>query len=45
VRRALLPLWPAFSRVYGLHPFDVERLTPDEVNGYLADLNRMLEEV
>jgi hypothetical protein len=29
------------SRVYGLMPWDVERLTPDEVRGYLDDLNAM----
>jgi hypothetical protein len=26
------------SRVYGLHPWDVERLTPDELRAYLGAL-------
>lgn len=38
MRRAIAPAWPALSRVYGLHPWDVERLTPDEIRAYLADL-------
>ena len=41
MRRALQRAWPALSRVYGLMPWDVEQLTPDEVRGYLDDLNRL----
>lgn len=41
MRRALLQAWPALSRVYGLHPWDVERMTPDEVRGYLEDLKQI----
>lgn len=39
MRRALLRAWPALSRVYGLMPWHTGRLTPDEVRGYLQDLN------
>lgn len=38
MRRAIAPAWPALSRVYGLHPWDVERLTPDELRAYLGAL-------
>lgn len=38
MRRAIAAAWPALSRVYGLHPWDVERLTPDELRAYLAEL-------
>ena len=43
MRRALheLRAWPALSRVYGLMPWDVERLTPDEVTAYLEDLKQL----
>jgi len=41
VRRALLQAWPALSRVYGLHPWDVGQMTPDEVRCYLDDLKQM----
>ena len=33
--------WPALSRVYGLHPWDTDRMTPDELVGYLADLDTL----
>lgn len=42
MRRALLSAWPALSRVYGLHPWQVDRLTPDELNAYLDDLGHLL---
>jgi hypothetical protein len=35
VRRALLRSWPALTRFYQLHPWDVDRLTVDELNEYL----------
>ncbi len=38
MRRAIASAWPALSRVYGLHPWDVERLTPDELRAYLGAL-------
>ena len=41
MRRALLKAWPALSRVYGLLPWQVGDLTPDEVRAYLDDLNRL----
>ena len=41
MRRALLQAWPALSRVYGLHPWDVGQMTPDEVRAYLDDLRQM----
>ena len=41
MRRALLQAWPALSRVYGLHPWDVGQMTPDEVRCYLEDLKQM----
>lgn len=34
----MLRAWPALSRVYGLRPWEVELLTPDEVRAYLDDL-------
>lgn len=30
--------WPALSRVFGLYPWDVERLTLAELNVYVATL-------
>ena len=41
MRRALLQAWPALSRVYGLHPWHVGQMTPDEVRAYLDDLRQM----
>lgn len=43
MRRALLPLWPALSLLYDLHPWNTPDLTPDEWAAYLADLNRRLD--
>jgi len=40
VRKELLPLLPALSRTYGLHPWHVEELTYDEITAYLEDLER-----
>lgn len=40
MRRALLPLWPALSALYGLHPWHAAELTPDELTGYVEDLSR-----
>lgn len=36
MRRALAKEWPALSRLFGLHPWDLGRLTHDELTGYLA---------
>ena len=38
IRRALVDEWPALSRLYGLHPWDVERLTEAELAGYLEQM-------
>jgi len=38
VRRRLLPVWPALSFRFGLHPWDVDRLTVDELNAYIKAL-------
>jgi hypothetical protein len=35
IRRALLRQWPALARFYGIHPWDVDRFTLDELNEYL----------
>jgi hypothetical protein len=35
VRRALLRSWPALTKFFGLYPWDVERLTLDELNEYM----------
>jgi hypothetical protein len=34
VRRRLLKSWPALSHFYGIHPWDVDRLTVDELIAY-----------
>lgn len=39
MRRALIKSWPALSRFYNLHPWDVERLTVDELNEYLRQFD------
>lgn len=41
MRRAVGPGWPALSHYFGVHPWDVERMTYAEVGWYrdaLADL-------
>jgi hypothetical protein len=40
VRRRLRTTWPALSHLYGLHPYDLDRLTPGELDAYLTDLDR-----
>lgn len=39
MRRALLKSWPAITRFYGFHPWDIERLTVDELNEYLRQMD------
>jgi Tat protein secretion system quality control protein TatD with DNase activity len=39
IRRALLKQWPALARFYGIHPWDAERFTLDELNEYLRQLD------
>lgn len=41
MRRAIGPRWPALSRHFGVHPWDVERLTFDELAGYLDALDEV----
>lgn len=41
MRRRHLEWWPALSRVYGVHPWDVERLTPAELAAYQRDYNAL----
>lgn len=41
MRRALVKSWPALSYHFGLHPWDLERLTPAELRAYLDDLDAM----
>jgi hypothetical protein len=40
VRRAIGPLWPILSAVYGLLPWHVELLTAAELNDYVAHAAR-----
>jgi hypothetical protein len=44
VRRALLRSWPALTRFYQLHPWDVDRLTVDELNEYLRQFDEYQRE-
>lgn len=39
MRRALLRSWPALTRFFQLYPWDVERLTTDELNEYLRQFD------
>lgn len=39
MRRRLLDSWPALSHEFGLHPWDVDRLTADEINAYVRWVN------
>jgi hypothetical protein len=39
VRRALLRSWPALTQFYGLFPWDVDRITFDELNEYIRQLS------
>lgn len=43
MRRALLAEWPALSRLYGLHPWDVPRLTADELIAYRKHLHQTID--
>ena len=43
MRRALLEQLPAFSHVFGIHPWDVDRLTLREVNTYSRVIDEMQE--
>ena len=46
MRQAIGNRWPALSHWFGLHPWDVERLTPFEIKSYLEalhDINKSRE--
>lgn len=42
-RRQLGPAWPLLSELYGLHPWDLARLTYDEVDVYEAAARAAVE--
>ncbi len=44
MRRALQNQLPAFSALFGLHPWDVERLTLDELDVYRNYLDAQMRE-
>jgi hypothetical protein len=44
VRRDLLKSWPAITKFYGLFPWDMERLTVDELNEYLSQMDDVQRE-
>lgn len=47
MRARLLRAWPNLSHYFGLHPWDLERLTVGEIGAYLdwlADLKRQHDE-
>ena len=39
MRQELLSQWPALSHLFGLHPWDIDRLTAREVAAYRAALD------
>lgn len=41
MRRALENELPAFSAVYGLHPWDIERLSMGEIDTYRRHLHTL----
>lgn len=44
MRRRLLKSWPALTKFYGLMPWDVARLTPDELNEYTKAYSAWVKE-
>ena len=44
MRRALREQLPAFSSVYGIQPWDIDRMNLAEINTYSRDLDRRREE-
>ena len=44
MRRALLRSWPALSKFFGLYPWDIDRLTMDELNEYLRQMDQYQRE-
>lgn len=45
MRASLIHLWPALSRRFGIHPWDVERLTFNELEAYVDDLEAEVREI
>jgi hypothetical protein len=43
VRASLLNVWPDLSHLFGLHPWDLDRLTPHELESYLDARNSFLD--
>lgn len=41
MRRRLLKAWPALSYHFGLRPWDVDRLSMDELNEYLVQIPKV----
>lgn len=41
MRRAHLKAWPALSHLYGLHPWDIDRLTYAELREYVAHARKL----
>lgn len=41
MRRHLRSELPQFSAVFGIHPWDVDRLTLREISDYLTELQRL----
>jgi hypothetical protein len=41
VRRALLPDLPLFSRFFGIHPPDIDRMTLREISEYQSVLTQI----
>ena len=44
MRRALLRSWPALTKFFGLMPWDVERLTGDELREYVKQFDAVQRE-
>lgn len=42
MRARYLHAWPALAELYGLHPWDVERLTHAELAEYVTALNERI---
>ena len=38
IRRALVDEWPALSHLYGIHPWDMDRLTLAELEAYVTQM-------
>lgn len=43
IRARLLRAWPNLSHYFGIHPWDVERLTVFELNAYLDAIKQIVD--